>query len=191
MRRGVTVLSAGAGALLAGCASTTSPCRDLTGAEPRLSSAGGRTFIAGYDYADDASRVRHLHCRAAQGAQDAELELARRYEEGEGVAADPAKAAALYARAAASAPVAAAIYMPPARIGGSGRVLRVDNPSTRNGLPEARFRLGRMLLDGRGVEPDPRRGRAMIEEAARGGHDEAQRWLHSAEPAEQSDERKR
>lgn len=179
------------GVLLSGCAGLASSCRHLTGVVPRLVGGNERISVAEYDYADDAARIRHLQCLARQGTQNAQLELARRYEEGDGVARDSVRAAALYARAAATVPEAAAIYMPPATPGGSGRVLRIDNPGKKTGLPEASFRLGRMLLEGRGVSPDASRGRALIEDAAREGHVEAQQWLKSAMLPEESDEERR
>lgn len=127
--------------------------------------------------------IDRLRCRAALGLQSAEVELARRYEIGDGVPQDLARAAAMYERAAADVASTMPIYSPPVRRGGSGSVIMVRNPNAQTGSPEARFRLGLMLLEGRGVDADPRRGRRLIERAARAGHAEAVKWL-AAQPEE-------
>lgn len=167
----------GLGLSIAGCATVPSTCRKLEGVATEWSREDGRPILQGYRYRDEPSRVRHLHCLADQGAQDAQLQLARRYETGDGVAPDPGRAARLYRRAATTIPPATAVYSPPVRLGGSGQVMLLRNPNARPGLAEAKYRLGRMMLEGRGVERDERRGLSLIDEAARQGHPEAQRWL--------------
>jgi TPR repeat protein len=53
----------------------------------------------------------------------------------------------------------------------------VNNPGGQTGSPEARYRLGLMLIEGRGVPQDVRRGRQLIERAAWAGHAPAREWL--------------
>jgi hypothetical protein len=133
--------------------------------------------IAKHSYSDHALPVALLHCLADQGRRDAQLELARRYEFGEGVAPDLAVAVQLYERAAMDAPGTNAIYSPPVHPGGSGRVLLLGNRAARAGSADARYRLGLMLIEGRGVARDLRRGRSLMERAAGAGHSAAQQWL--------------
>jgi len=160
-----------------GCATIPEACRNVTGVSPRVVERAGRPVVIGYDYADEASRIGHLHCLAEQGVQNAQLELALKYETGDGTPRDLQRAARLYERAAVTIPRSMTIYSPPVRLGGTGTVLFLDNPNARTGSAEAQYRLGRMLVEGRGVARDGRRGTAMIGEAARQGHREAQRWI--------------
>ncbi|WP_404338980.1 tetratricopeptide repeat protein [Sphingomonas sp. MMS12-HWE2-04] len=98
------------------------------------------------------------------------LELGKRYEEGLGVSQDPSRAAALYLKAATAIPATTPIYSPPVRRGGSGRVMFLTNPHAGPGLAEAKYRLGRLYLHGRGVKPNSDRGNALIREAASQGY---------------------
>jgi hypothetical protein len=161
-------------AALFGCASVPDSCRNLVGVRPVLLHAANKAIIMDYVYADEPSRVRHLHCQADEGIQAAELELGRRYEMGTGVAQDLAWAASLYDKAARAVPKQTAIYSPPVKLGGSGQVMFLSNANARPGSAEAKYRLGLMYIEGRGVKMDMRHGQNLLKEAAAQGHKEAQ-----------------
>lgn len=157
--------------LLAGCATPKPPasCIGLTGVSGvPVVDARGRTVIH-YTYANDASRFSHLQCRVALGERRAIVELARAYETGQGFASDERRAASLYEQAAQDRPTVTSIYSPPVRIGGSGQMMMLPNPDGGPGDPEAKYRLGRMLMEGRGVTQDKTRGQDLIEAAIRQG----------------------
>lgn len=172
---GIAVL----GASLAGCASIPDSCRDLSGVRPVLASGEKGTLISHHEYASETRRVAHLHCLADQGAQSAQVELAGLYEIGQGVVLDPERAARLYERASTAVPPTTAIYSPPVKLGGTGRVIFLNNPNTTPGSAEAKYRLGLMLLKGKGVDRDVARGRSLIEDAAGLGHAKARGWLQT------------
>lgn len=122
-----------------------------------------------YTYADEAMRLPHLQCRADQGDRTAMVELARALETGSGVARDDSHAAALYEKAAQDRPTSTSIYSPPVRLGGAGQVMMVPNADGGPGNAEAKYRLGHMLIEGRGIARDADRGRQLIAEAERQG----------------------
>jgi len=165
-------------ALLTGCA-TTPPelCRSLPKLETITISAPDGSPIRQLAYPNDAARIAHLRCSAELGIQSAQVEMARRYETGAGVPQDLQRAVALYERAAADVPRTTPIYSPPVRPGGSGRVILVNNPGGQTGSAEARYRLGLMLLEGRGIARNVRRSREQIARAAAAGHLAAREWL--------------
>lgn len=111
-----------------------------------------------------------LQCLADLGQPGAQTELARRYEFGVGVLQNHRRAAQLYARAAATAPEYTAVYAPPVRLDGRGQVLFLPSAGSRSGDPEAQYRLGLMLLEGRGVERSTERGLGLLARAAGQGH---------------------
>jgi TPR repeat protein len=121
-----------------------------------------------------AAPLQSLQCHAARGDRASQVALARRLETGDGIASDPKRAADLYRAAATAVPSSTAIYSPPVRKGGQGQMMFLTNPNASLGSAEALYRLGRMYIDGRGVESDPSRGRAMIRQAAEQGFPEAQ-----------------
>lgn len=118
-----------------------------------------------------------LHCLADLGRRDAMIELGRRYEDGSGVAPDYKRAAALYGQAAAAIPPTTAIYSPPVKKGGNGRMIFLNNPNASPGSADAKYRLGRLFLTGRGVKLDQERGWKLIGEAAEQGSTDAARTL--------------
>lgn len=154
-----------------GCATPGLPpsCADLQGirAVP-IQDASGATHIR-YTYADEAVRLPHLQCRADQGERVAIMELARALETGNGVTRDDARAASLYEKAAQDRPTFTSIYSPPVRLGGAGQVMMIPNPDGGPGSAEAKYRLGRMLVEGRGVGNDVERGQDLIAAAERQG----------------------
>lgn len=85
--------------------------------------------------------VEKLAVLARAGDKHAQLELGIRFEEGRGVARDPAKARNLYRLAAADSGGPVWVYAPPVREGEAGRVLRMGAGPRQAGLEEARRRL--------------------------------------------------
>lgn len=157
--------------LLAGCATPkmSTSCAGLRGigAVP-IADASGVTRIR-YTYADETVRLPHLRCRAEQGERSAMIELARALETGEGVTRDDVSAAALYENAAQDRPAFTSIYSPPVRLGGSGQVMMIPNADGGPGNAEAKYRLGRMLVEGRGIEQEVARGQELMAAAQRQG----------------------
>lgn len=157
--------------VIAGCATPSSPpsCAGLrgVGAVP-ITDAAGVTRIR-YTYADEAMRLPHLQCRADQGDQTAMVELARALETGSGMARDDSRAVALYEKAAQDRPAFTSIYSPPVRLGGAGQVMMIPNTDGGPGNVEAKYRLGQMLVEGRGIARDADRGLQLIAEAERQG----------------------
>lgn len=157
--------------LLTGCATPKVPasCAGLrgVGAVP-ITDASGVTRIR-YTYADETVRVPHLQCRADQGQRSAMIELARALETGEGVTHDDVRAAALYEKAAQDRPAFTSIYSPPVRLGGPGQVVMIPNPDGGPGDAEAKYRLGQMLVEGRGIGQDVTRGQELMAAAQRQG----------------------
>lgn len=163
------VLVAGAASALGACATVPQSCRGLPpGGPATLTLPSGRNVVVPARVAQ--ADVAELRCGADQGLLEAQVALGRRYESGDGVPLDVARAAELYKRAAAAVPSNTAIYSPPVKLGGSGRVLLVPNANAGPGSAEAQYRLGRLLISGEGVPRDIERGRALLERAAEQGH---------------------
>ena len=161
---------------LGGCATLPKSCRGLP--PPKYQTRvlpDGRAVLM--QVRSDPETVPELRCRADQGVQAAQVALAKRYETGDGVARDVARAVELYERAAISVPANTAIYSPPVKLGGSGRMLSLPNPNAGPGSAEAQYRLGRLLIEGRDVPRDVERGRSLIERAAKQDHAPALRDL--------------
>ncbi len=158
--------------LLASCKTPKMPasCAGLrgVGAVP-ITDASGVTRIR-YTYADETVRLPHLQCRADQGERAAMVELARALEAGEGVARNHVRAAVLYENAAQDRPAFNSIYSPPVRLGGSGQVMMIPNTDGGPGDAEAKYRLGQMLVEGRGIGQDVARGQKLIEAAIQQGY---------------------
>ncbi len=152
----------GIGALtLSACVGTPKSCRPFAAQFPPIVPA--------------QATVSQLQCAADLGMQNGIVELGKRYEAGIGVQTDLKRAVALYTRAAAAVPPTTAIYSPPVRVGGSGQMIFLPNSNSGPGSADAQFRLGQMLIEGRGVSRDVERGRKLIERAAAQGFSPAQR----------------
>lgn len=93
-----------------------------------------------------------------------------RAEAGEGVARDDVRAAVLYENAAQDRPAFNSIYSPPVRLGGSGQVMMIPNADGGPGDAEAKYRLGQMLVEERGIGQDVARGQKLIEAARQQGY---------------------
>ena len=81
--------------------------------------------------------------RAQSGDKYAQLELAKRFEQGHGVEPDPCRALRLYRLAAASAGGQTAIYAPAVR-GAAGTVIPIDLGPRQSGLAEAKIEMDRI-----------------------------------------------
>ncbi|MCG2842135.1 hypothetical protein L6Q21_14190 [Sandaracinobacter sp. RS1-74] len=157
--------------LAAGCKTSQQPasCKNLEGIRAAsIREANGEMRIH-YTYADEAMRIPHLHCRADLGERSAMVELGQLYEYGLGVERNEQRAASLYAEAADDRPNYTSIYSPAVRLGGTGQVMLVPNPGGGPGDAEAKYRLGHMLIEGRGVPKDAERGQALIDAAVNQG----------------------
>ena len=85
--------------------------------------------------------VQTLARSALTGDKHAQLALGIRYEEGDGVAADPKRARRLYRAAAGTTGGTIYVYVPATRKGGKGYVTPVNMGLRVEGLAEARARL--------------------------------------------------
>lgn len=119
--------------------------------------------------------IAQLQCAADQNIAPAQVELAKRYEAGDRVPRDLARAIALYERAATAIPPTTAIYSPPVSLGGRGHMMFLANSNAGPGSAEAQYRLGRLLIQGLGVPKDVKRGTWLIERAAKQGYEPAMR----------------
>lgn len=90
------------------------------------------------------AEVQDLARRARAGDKLAQLHLAIRFEDGQGVERDPSRAIALYKRAAADTGGTQMMYVPSGR-GGSVSAVPVSKGPASPGLPEARARLNALL----------------------------------------------
>lgn len=144
------------------CASVTVPgdCTDFL-----ASSSHGFDQYSSAREGKTHAPVEQLNCLALSGERRAQLELGKRYELGLGVERDDERAAELYEAAAADIPKQTAIYTPPVRLQGRGQTMLIENPNAGDGLAEAKYRFGRMLIEGRGIDRDRRRGEKLQREA--------------------------
>ncbi len=111
-----------------------------------------------------------LRCLVEDDRPSAMLELAKRLEAGRDMPVDLAAAAYWYGRAAGIVQPLGPNSVP--TIWANGRLLTALAPAELRGVPsaEARYRLGQMYLDGRGVKRDPARGARLIETARARGY---------------------
>lgn len=124
-----------------------------------------------------AANPGSLRCRAAVGEKQAQLELGRAYEEGTVIVQDLRHAVRLYEAAASPTSGTTYVYSPPVGKEKAGRVIPVRVGPDRPGLSEAKLRLARMYLTGRGVRLDRDRGIRLLRQAAREGSALAQAEL--------------
>jgi TPR repeat protein len=108
-------------------------------------------------------------CWAATGDKTMMLELGKRLEAGDGIAADPERAEDLYERAAAF--ISGTIYVYSPGFGKvPGRVMPLRTGPDIPGLPEAKYRRALMHIEGRAMKANPRRGFKWLKELAKGGY---------------------
>ena len=86
-----------------------------------------------------------LASRARAGDKYAQLELASRFEQGNGVERDLCRALRLYRLAASPAGGQAAVYIPPVR-GAPGTVIPIDLGPRQNGIADAKIAVGRIKI---------------------------------------------
>lgn len=121
-----------------------------------------------------AEQIRSLRQRADSGDVEAELALARRYAEADGVEQDAVQAASLYRRAAEAGNPAAQLALGMAYRDGVGvpqddqEALGWIRKAAGAGNAGARFVLGIMYEDGAGVPRDPVAAHAWLNLAAAG-----------------------
>jgi TPR repeat protein len=157
-------------------------------AAPPSSCAGVSRLSDGKNFALSSSKeaagksLDELTCGADRGDPSAQLALGVRYEKGEGVAADPARAARLYAAAERTITRLVTLNSPPVRSGKFGVTRMSGNRPLPIALAEARYRLGRMYLDGRGVKADRGYGRRLLMDSARQDYAPAIAVLKGEEP---------
>ncbi|MEV5022580.1 SEL1-like repeat protein [Sphingobium sp. LMA1-1-1.1] len=92
------------------------------------------------------SELQELAQRAQNGDKQAQLDLGIRFEEGNGVPRDKARAMKLYRQAASDSGGTMWVYMPSTGNGAKGRVVPLGGQPNITGLVEAQLRLQRILL---------------------------------------------
>ena len=118
-------------------------------------------------------------CWAATGDKPMMLELAKRLEAGDGIALDRERAEDLYREAART--ISGTIYAYSPRVGKSpGQVIPIRTRPDVPGLPEARFRLALMHVEGRAPKPRLRRGFKWLHALAKEGYPPAIAYLARA-----------
>lgn len=148
-------------------------CAALTPEQTPKRLSNGKRFALPDSPEAVARSIPELTCAADRGDPAAQLALGVRYEEGKGVEADPARAAQLYETAQRYIERLYALNSPPVRSGMFGQTrtsgLRPPPPA----LAEARFRLGRLYLEGRGVTQNRGIANRLLILAARQGYEPA------------------
>ena len=169
--------------LLASAAGASSPtsCAGSGGGVARLSD--GKNFAVSSSKEAAGKSLDELTCGADRGDPSAQLALGVRYEKGEGVAADPARAARLYAAAERTIARLVSLNSPPTRSGRFSVTRTSGNRPLPIALAEARYRLGRLYWDGRGVKRDRGYGRRLLMDSARQDYEPAIAVLKGEEPA--------
>jgi hypothetical protein len=111
-----------------------------TAAPLTLSACSAPTSYMGIGLAPGTApeALQSLAVQARIGDKQAQLELGKAYEAGEGVAQDPKRALRLYAMAAATTGGTIWVYQPPVKKGGRGSTIPVNTGPIRQGLPEAK-----------------------------------------------------
>ncbi|MFC7535909.1 hypothetical protein ACFQPG_00840 [Sphingomonas sp. GCM10030256] len=118
-----------------------------------------------------------LHCRAAAGDKHAQLQMGIFLDERAASDQDLRRAVQLYKAAASSSSGTTYVYSPPIGKEKAGRVLPVRTGPDLPGLTEAKVRLARMYLIGRGVRPDRRKAISLLIASERQGSVEANQQL--------------
>ena len=168
----------------AAVASPSIPCAEAGKPVSRLSD--GKNFADSSSKEASGRSFEELTCGADRGDPSAQLALGVRYEKGEGVAADPARAAQLYARAERTITRLVMLNSPPTRSGRFSVTRMSGNRPLPIALAEARYRLGRLYWDGRGVKKDRGYGRRLLIDSARQDYAPAIAVLKGEEPAASS-----
>lgn|GEM_PF-4409560 len=129
-----------------------------------------KSFKIEYQYRDDTAEIAHLECLSKQNEPSALLKLGRRYEDGIGVPQNLRRALDLYRRSSANTQEDRIIFLAKPRDGQEpGWVYKGSlHPLSQDSL-NARYRIGLMYLEGRGVKQDTKRGTLIMEALAKLG----------------------
>ena len=125
----------------------------------------------------------HLASLACSDSQKAQYEVGLAYETGVGVAADPSAAAKWYRKAASYNSGTTSVFVAPDAEGREkfGTALEVKIGPTLYGHADAKYRLGRLYLEGRGVKQSRKKARHWFKRAAKQGHEDAAQALERLE----------
>ena len=131
----------------------------------------------------DPTMSGHLARLACSDSQQAQYEVGLAYETGAGVAADPEAAAKWYRKAATYHSGTTSLFVAPDAAGREkfGTALEVRIGPRLDGYADAKYRLGLLYLEGRGVKQSRNKARKWLKRAARQGHDDAARALERLE----------
>ena len=153
----------------------------------------GQIMQRGRDVEQDTRLALNLFEQAAAaGYVPAQLALGELYESGTGVPADRAQAARWYEKAAAGGDA-------PARLQLASYYIRLNTPegfqqalpplqaAAAQGLADAQYFLGRLYLEGKGVDGDRAQAMLWLGRAGAQGHIAAQRFLYLLKQAETPD----
>lgn len=125
------------------------------------------------------NQVQDLEQKADQGDAPAMVRLADRYQAGEGVRQDFAKAMALYKRAALEGNLPAHVKLGIMYQNGNGAPRDYKKAyewflrAAQKGSPEAQWQVGRCHYDGQGVDPSINQAMRWWRKAANQGHHKA------------------
>ena len=130
------------------------------------------------DHADP--EIASLMQSSCEGNHRSSLSLGLRYEKGQGVPLDPARARQYYKRAATPRSGTTYIYVPAAgKV--AGYTMPINTGPDLPGLAEAQYRLALMYQRGLGGKRNQRKARKWLERAARQGHPAASAMLAELE----------
>ena len=121
-----------------------------------------------------SDRLAFFACDASQQAQ---YEVGLAYETGTGVAADPVAAAKWYRKAARYDSGTISVFAEPSGDERFGTPLDVRIGPLLEGNADAKYRLGLMYLEGRGVVQSRIKAKRWLKRAARQGHEDAAQAL--------------
>lgn len=127
----------------------------------------------------DPTMSAHLAGLACSDSQQDQYEVGLAYETGAGVTADPEAAAKWYRKAARYDSGTTSLFAPPTAGGREkfGTALEVRIGPELEGLAAAKYRLGLLYLEGRGVVQSRKKAKSWLRRAARQGHEEAAQAL--------------
>lgn len=169
--RAVLILSVG---LLNACA--MQPCAEF---DRYAALKGGVDPLTSEEFTP--AGASYLRCLADRGDKHAQFRLGYAYENGVGLDQDTAQAVAWYQKAAEE--VVATNYVYQGAVGSrDARMLPVGDGGIRLGLPEAKYALALLYLNGKGVDPDSEKAIGLLNEAADAGHTDARQLLLQIHP---------
>ena len=129
----------------------------------------------------DPTMSAHVAGLACSDSQKDQYEVGLAYETGTGVAADPVAAARWYRKAARYDSGTISVFAEPTGDERFGTPLDVRIGPLLEGNADAKYRLGLLYLDGRGVVQSRKKAKSWLRRAARQGHEEAVQVLERLE----------